>query len=179
MPAPCLYGRCAALQFRPALRHASIEIVLPADHVFLVAEDFFCGQPVVLCQRHKTQVQVGCRLIQMHHSGDDVLLADALFQERERPREILRHLRRVFLRELRADRHQRVHEFYTVLPDAAARHPDTVPDLLLVAPAWCHQMKVLRSAALVDVGVADVEILCPFVVGAQRLGRAALVFGKS
>ena len=119
------------------------------------------------------------RFVQMHHSGDDVLLTDSLFQECERPREILRHLRRVFLCELRADRHQRVHEFHAVLPDAAARHPDAVPDLLLVAPAGCHQMKVLRSTVPVDVGVADVEILRPFVVCAQRLGRAALVFGKS
>ena len=179
MPAPCLYGRCAALQFRPTFRHAGVEIILPADHVLLVAEDFFRGQPIVLRQRHKTQVHMGCRFIQMHHSGDDVLLTDSLFQERERPREILRHLRRVFLCKLRADRHQRVHEFHAVLPDAAACHPDAVPDLLLVAPAGRHQMKVLRSAALVNVGVADVELLCPFVVCAQRLGRAALVFGKS
>ena len=85
----------------------------------------------------------------------------------------------MFLCELRADRHQRVHEFHAVLPDAAARHPDAVPDLLLVAPAGRHQMKVLRGTAPVDIGVADVEILRPFVVCAQRLGRAALVFGKS
>ena len=179
MPAPCLYGRCAALQFRPAFRHAGVEIILPADHVLLVAEDFFRGQPIVLRQRHKTQVHMRRRFIQMHHSGDDVLLTDSLFQERERPREILRHLRRVFLCKLRADRHQRVHKFYAVFSHTAPRRSEAVPDLLLIAPAGRHQMKVLRSAALVNVGVADVELLCPFVVCAQRLGRAALVFGKS
>ena len=38
MLAFCLYGWSAALQLRPAFRHAVIEIILPADHIFLVAD---------------------------------------------------------------------------------------------------------------------------------------------
>lgn len=80
---------------------------------------------------------------------------------------------------LRADRHQRVHKFHAVLPHAAPRHPDAVPDLLLVAPTRRDQMKILLCAFRVDIRIAGVILFCPLVVGAQRLGRTAFMLGKS
>ena len=78
-----------------------------------------------------------------------------------------------------ADRHQRVHEFHAVLSHAAARHSDAVSDLLLIAPARRDYVVVLHGTVFVNIRIAGVKLLCPFVVGAQRLGRAALVLCKS
>lgn len=71
-------GGRAALQLRPPLRHASVEIVLPLDHRLLVAEDLFCGQPLVLRQRDKAEVQVRRFLVHVYHSRNDVFLAYTL-----------------------------------------------------------------------------------------------------
>ena len=118
-------------------------------------------------------------LIHVYHGRKDILLAHALFQKLKCPVEVFRHFRIMRHCKLRADRHQRIHKFHAVLSHTAPRHSDVVPDLLLVTPARRHQMIVLRNAALVDVRIAGILLLCPLVVGAQRLGCAALMLGKS
>ena len=80
---------------------------------------------------------------------------------------------------LRTDRHQRVYKFYAVFPHAAARHADTVSDLLPVAPTRRDQMIVLHGAAFVNVRIAGVGFLCPLIVGSNGLGSTALPLGKS
>ena len=40
-------------------------------------------------------------------------------------------------------------------------------------------MEILLRAFRVDIRIAGVNFFCPLVVGAQRLGRAALMLGKS
>ena len=117
--------------------------------------------------------------IHVHHSGDDIVLTNAILQKLKRPSEIFFHFGFVGLCKLRADRYQRVHELHAVLPHPAASHLDAVLDLLLVTPLWRHQMEILRGAAGINIRVAGVDLLCPLVVGTQRLGRAALVFCKS
>ena len=102
-----------------------------------------------------------------------------LFQKLKCSVKVFRHLRFMLLCKLRADRHQRIHKFHAVFPDTAARHPDAVSDLLFVAPTGCHQMKILLRAFRIDIRIAGVNLFCPLMVGAQRLGRATLMLGKS
>ena len=179
MPALGLHGGRAALQLRPPFRHAGIEIILPADHALLVAEDLLCGQPLVPGQRDKAKVHVRCLFIHVYHGRNNIFLAYTLLQKVKGPPEVLRHFRFVGLGKLRADRYQCIHEFHAVLPHPAACRLDAVLDLLFVAPLGRHQMEVLRRAAEINVRVAGVAVLCPLVVGTQRLGRAALVLCKS
>ena len=80
---------------------------------------------------------------------------------------------------LRAGRDQSLHKFHAVPAHPAARHADTVSDLLPVAPMRRDYVVVLHGTVFVDIRIAGVNLFCPFVVGAQRLGRAALVLGKS
>ena len=179
VPALGLHGGRTTLQLRLPFRHAGIEIILPADHAFLVAEDLLCGQPLVPGQRDKAKVHVRCLFIHVYHGRNNIFLAYTLLQKVKGPPEVLRHFHFVSLGKLRADRYQCVHELHAVLPYPAACHLDAVPDLLFVAPSGRHQMEVLRRAAEVNVRVAGVAVLCPLVVGTQCLGRAALVLCKS
>ena len=122
---------------------------------------------------------MGCGFVHVYHGGENIFLAYTLLQKVKGPPEILRHFRFVGLGKLRADRYQRVHEFHAVLPYPATCRLDAVLDLLLIAPPGRYQMEVLRRAAEINVRVAGVAVLCPLVVGTQRLGRAALVLCKS
>lgn len=124
-------------------------------------------------------MHVRCLFIHVYHGGENIFLAYTLLQKVKGPPEILRHFRFVGLGKLRADRYQCIHEFHAVLPHPAACRLDAVLDLLFVAPSGRHQMEVLRRAAEINVRVAGVAVLCPLVVGTQRLGRAALVLCKS
>ena len=58
VPALDLYRRHTTLQLRPPLRHAGVEIILPANHGLLVAEEFLCGQLFIFRQRDEAEVHV-------------------------------------------------------------------------------------------------------------------------
>ena len=58
VPALGLCRRRITLQLRPPLRHAGVEIILPANHGLLVAEEFLCGQPFIFRQRDEAEVHV-------------------------------------------------------------------------------------------------------------------------
>ena len=58
VPALGLYRRRTTLQLRPPLRHAGVEIILPANHGLLVAEEFLCGQLFIFRQRDEAEVHV-------------------------------------------------------------------------------------------------------------------------
>ena len=53
-----------------------------------VADNFFGAQAVVLCQRHKDQVQMGRFFIHVYHSRNDVLPAHPVNEEVRRPLEV-------------------------------------------------------------------------------------------
>ena len=80
---------------------------------------------------------------------------------------------------LRAGRDQSLHKFHAVPAHPAARHADTVSDLLPVAPTRRDQMIVLHGAAFVNVRIAGVGFLCPLIVGSNGLGSTALPLCKS
>ena len=79
VPALGLHGGRTPLQLRPPFRHAGVEIILPADHAFLVAEDLLCGQPLVPGQRDKAKVHVRCLFIHVYHGRNNIVLAYTLF----------------------------------------------------------------------------------------------------
>ena len=54
--------------------HVGVKIVLPLRQIRPVAYDFFGAQAVVLCQRNKSQMQVGCFLVHVYHCRHDIFL---------------------------------------------------------------------------------------------------------
>ena len=116
-----LAGAFPTLQVGVLLHHTGVKIVLPLRQIGPVADNFFGAQAVVLCQRHKDQVQMGRFFIHVYHSRNDVLPAHPVNEEVRRPLEVGRYLLwGLALEKLRAGGNQRVHKPSAVLAGAAS-----------------------------------------------------------
>lgn len=66
-----LTGALAPFQIGIFSDHVLPEFILPPCQFFLVSNDFFGAELLVLCQRDKTKVHMGRFLVYMHHGGYD------------------------------------------------------------------------------------------------------------
>ena len=157
-----------------------MKIVLPLRQIGPVADNFFGAQAVVLCQRHKDQVQMGRFFIHVYHSRNDVLPAHPVNEEVRRPLEVGRYLLwGLALEKLRAGGNQRVHKPSAVLAGAASGLLDAALNEMVVAAIRLDDVEIVLAPAGVNVRVAGVLLLFPFMVGFQRPRRVALVLLKS
>ncbi len=125
-------------------------------------------------------MQVGRFLVHVYHSRHDIVLPYPVNEEISRPLEKRLYLLWGFLLEkLRAGGDQRVHKPGAVLTGAAARLFNAVLDKVVVPALRLDDMEVVFAPAGVNVGIAGVLFLLPFVMGFQRSCRIALVFFKS
>ena len=175
-----LAGAFPTLQVGVLLHHTGVKIVLPLRQIGPVADNFFGAQAVVLCQRHKDQVQMGRFFIHVYHSRNDVLPAHPVNEEVRRPLEVGRYLLwGLALEKLRAGGNQRVHKPGTVLAGAASGLLNAALNEVVVAALRLDDVEVVLAPAGVNVRVAGVLLLFPFMVGFQRPRRVALVLLKS
>lgn len=118
--------------------------------------------------------------VYMHHSGEDVSLADFLFHEPsgfgEKGFNLL--LASAF-EELWTGGDERIDKHGAVFPGAASCRLDAVVNFAPVFVLRLDDMEVIFTAGYVYVGVAGVFLLCAFMVSLQRPGWPRLVFGKS
>ena len=77
----CLAGALPTLQVRIFLHHVGVKVILPLRQVRPVADDLFGAQAVVLCQRHKGQMQVGRFLVHVYHRRHDIFTAYPVNEE--------------------------------------------------------------------------------------------------
>ena len=175
-----LAGAFPTLQVGVLLHHTGVKIVLPLRQIGPVADNFFGAQAVVLCQRHKDQVQMGRFFIHVYHSRNDVLPAHPVNEEVRRPLEVGRYLLwGLALEKLRAGGNQRVHKPSAVLAGAASGLLDAALNEMVVAAIRLDDVEIVLAPAGVNVRVAGVLLLFPFMVGFQRPRRVALVLLKS
>ena len=87
--------------------------------------------------------------------------------------------RGLLLEKLRAGGNQRIDKPGAVLTGAAASLFNAVLDKVVVPALRLDDMEVVFAPAGVNVGIAGVLFLLPFVMGFQRSCRIALVFFKS
>ena len=84
----------------------------------------------------------------------------------------------LLLEKLRAGGNQRIHKPGTILTGAAASLFNTVLYKVVVPALRLNNVEVVFAPAGVNVGIAGVLFLLPFVMGFQRPCRVALVFLK-
>mgnify|MGYP004715327427 CR=1 FL=1 len=175
-----LAGAFPTLQVGVLLHHTGVKIVLPLRQIGPVADNFFGAQAVVLCQRHKDQVQMGRFFIHVYHSRNDVLPAHPVNEEVRRPLEVGRYLLwGLALEKLRAGGNQRIHKPGAVPAGATASLFNTVLYKVVVPALRINNVKIVLAPAGVNVGIAGVLFLLPFVMGFQRSCRISLVLFKS
>ena len=85
----------------------------------------------------------------------------------------------LLLEKLRAGGNQRIHKPGAVPAGAAASLFNAALNEVVVSALWLNDMEVVLAPAGVNVGIAGVLFLLPFVMGFQRSCRIALVFFKS
>ena len=176
----CPAGALPTLQVRIFLHHISVKIVLPFCEAGSVPDNLLCTQAVVLCQRDKDQMQVGCFLVHVYHSRHDIFPAYPPDEEVCRPLEKRLYLLwRLLLEKLRAGGYQRIDKPGTILTGAAASLFNTVLYKVVVPALRLNNVEVVPAAAGVNVGIAGILLFLPFVMGFQRPCRIALVFLKS
>ncbi len=168
------------LQAGVLLQHIGVKIVLPLCQIGPVAYDFFGAQAVVFRQRNKGQMQVGRFLVHVYYRRHDIFPAYPVNEEVRRSFEKrLYFLRGFLLEKLRAGGYQRIDKACTVFPRSAPRLFNAALNEMVVAPLRLDDMEIVLAPAGVNVRVAGVLLLFPFVVGFQRSCRVALVFLKS
>ena len=156
-----------------------VKIVLPLRQISPIAYDFFGAQAVVFRQRHKGQMQVGRFLVHVYHRRHDILPAYPVNEEVRRPLEVSCYLfRGLALEKLRAGGYQRIDKACAVLAGTASGLFNTALNEMVVAALRLDDMEIVLAPAGVNVRVAGVLLLLPFVVGFQRPRRVALVLLK-
>ena len=85
----------------------------------------------------------------------------------------------LLLEKLRAGGNQRIDKPGTILTGAAASLFNAVLNEMVIAALRLDDMEIVLAPAGVNVGIAGVLFLLPFVMGFQRPCRIALVFFKS
>ncbi|VYT06294.1 Uncharacterised protein [Blautia hansenii] len=147
-----LAGAFPTLQVGVLLHHTGVKIVLPLRQIGPVADNFFGAQAVVLCQRHKDQVQMGRFFIHVYHSRNDVLPAHPVNEEVRRPLEVGRYLLwGLALEKLRAGGNQRVHKPSAVLAGAASGLLDAALNEMVVAAIRLDDVEIVLAPAGVNV----------------------------
>ena len=170
----CLAGTFPTLQVGIFLHHIGVKIVLPLRQVCPVADNFFGAQAVVLCQRNKGQMQVGRFLVHVYHRRHDIFPAYPVNEEVRRSFEKrLYFLRGFLLEKLRAGGYQRIDKACTVFPRSAPRLFNAALNEMVVAPLRLDDMEIVLAPAGVNVRVAGVLLLFPFMVGFQRPRRGS------
>ena len=176
----CLAGTFPTLQVGIFLHHIGMKIVLPLCQVCPVADNLLCTQAVVLCQRDKDQMQVGCFLVHVYHRRHDIFPPYPVNEEVRRPLEkFLFLLWGLTLEKLRACGNQRIDKACAILTGAAASLFNAVLDKVVIASLWLDNVEVVLAPAGVNIRVAGILLFLPFVMGFQRSCRIALVFFKS
>ena len=84
----------------------------------------------------------------------------------------------LLLKKLRAGGNQRIYKPGAVLAGATPCLFNAVLDKVVVSTLWLNDMEVVLAPAGVNVGIAGVLFLLPFVMGFQRSCRVALVLLK-
>ena len=141
-----LAGAFPTLQVGVLLHHTGVKIVLPLRQIGPVADNFFGAQAVVLCQRHKDQVQMGRFFIHVYHSRNDVLPAHPVNEEVRRPLEVGRYLLwGLALEKLRAGGNQRVHKPSAVLAGAASGLLDAALNEMVVAAIRLDDVEIVLA----------------------------------
>ena len=85
----------------------------------------------------------------------------------------------LLLEKLRAGANQRIHKPGAVLTGTAASLFNAVLNEVVISSLWLDDVEIVLAPAGVNVGIAGVLFLLPFVMGFQRSCRIALVFFKS
>ena len=175
----CLAGTFPTLQVRIFLHHIGVKIVLPFCEVGSVPYNLLCTQAVVLCQRDKDQMQVGCFLVHVYHCRHDIFPAHPPDEKIRRPLEKRLYLLwRLLLEKLRTGGNERIYKPGAVFPCTATGLFDTVLNKMIVPAFRLDDMEVVFAPAGVNVGIAGVLFFLSFVMGFQRPCRVALVFLK-
>ena len=159
--------------FRTDLTSSQVVTKLRTDDK--VAQGFGVGRMTV--QRF---IRLGRFFIHVYHSRNDVLPAHPVNEEVRRPLEVGRYLLwGLALEKLRAGGNQRVHKPSAVLAGAASGLLDAALNEMVVAAIRLDDVEIVLAPAGVNVRVAGVLLLFPFMVGFQRPRRVALVLLKS
>jgi len=124
-------------------------------------------------------VEVGRFLVHVYHCRHDIFPPYPVNEEVSRPLEkFLYLLWGLLLEKLRAGGNQRIHKPGTVLAGAAASLFNAVLDKVVIASLRLDNVEVVFAPAGVNIRVAGVLFLLPFVMGFQRSCRVALVLLK-
>ena len=116
----------------------------------------------------------------MYHRRHDIFFAYPVNEEVSRPlKKRLYLLWGVALEKLRAGGNQRIDKPSTVLTGTAACLFNTVLYKVVVPALRLDNVEIVLAPAGVNVGIAGVLFLLPFVMGFQRSCRVALVLFKS
>ena len=123
---------------------------------------------------------MGCFFVHVYHRRHDIFFAYPVNEEVSRPlKKRLYLLWGVALEKLRAGGNQRIDKPSTVLTGTAACLFNTVLYKVVVPALRLDNVEIVLAPAGVNVGIAGVLFLLPFVMGFQRPCRVALVFFKS
>ena len=180
MLSACLAGTFPTLQVGIFLHHIGVKIVLPLCEVGSVPNNLLCTQAVVLCQRDKDQMQMGCFFIHVYHRRHDIFFAYPVNEEVSRPLEKRLYLLwGLALEKLRTGGNQRIHKPGTVLTGTAACLFNMVLNEMVVSALWLDNVEIVLTPACVNVWIAGILFLLSFVMGFQRSCRVALVLFKS
>ena len=141
--------------------------------------NLFGAQAVVLCQRNKGQMQVGCFLVHVYHRRHDIFPTYPVNEKVCRPLEKrLYFLWGLLLEKFRAGGYERVHKPGAVFAGAATCLFNTALNKVVVSALRLDDMEVVLAPAGVNVGIAGVLLFLSFVMGFQRPCRVALVLFK-
>ncbi len=120
-------------------------------------------------------MQMGCFFVHVYHRRHDIFFAYPVNEEVSRP------LKKtpvsplgVALEKLRAGGNQRIDKPSTVLTGTAACLFNTVLYKVVVPALRLDNVEIVLAPAGVNVGIAGVLFLLPFVMGFQRSCRVAL-----
>mgnify|MGYP007007359968 CR=1 FL=1 len=172
-------GALAPLEAGERPVHVGVILVLPLGKLRPVAQNLLGGQPPVLGDGGKAQVEMGRFLVHVNHGGKNIAPAHLPLHERRRLGEVGLHLPPAPAREeLRAGGDKGVYEHGAVLPGAAPRRPDTAVDFPAVLLCGPDDVKILPAPVGVNVRVAGVLLLGALVVGLQRPGWPRLAFSN-
>ena len=123
---------------------------------------------------------MGRFLVHVYHRRHDIFSAYPVNEEIRRPLEKRLYLLwGLLLEKLRAGSYQRIHKPGAVFACPAPRLFDTVLNEMVVSALRLDNVKIVLAPAGVNVGIAGVLFLLPFVVGFQRSCWVALMLFKS
>lgn len=125
-------------------------------------------------------MQVWRFLVHVNHRRHDIFFAHSFNEEVRRSLEKrLNFLWGLLLKKLRAGGNQRIYKPGAVPAGAAASLFNAVLYKVVVPARPLNNVEIVLTSAGVNVGIAGVLFLLPFVMGFQRSCRIALVFFKS